>query len=138
MRAALLLLALAAPALAQGAPAGTPLDAAAFGPLVEGRTLTYGAEDAEQPRGVETYAPRRRVTWLEIASGECLEGRWFGAGPPEAPEICFAYEGLPGKQCYRYYLDGQRVISTNLDGSLPEVSFLDIDTDGIACEFLGV
>ncbi len=67
-------LALAAPALAQGPAGGTPLDAAAFEALVEGRTLTYGAAGAE-PRGVETYAPGRRVTWLEVATGECLEGR---------------------------------------------------------------
>lgn len=89
MRATLALIALAGPALAQG----TPLDADAFGPLVEGRTLTYGAEGAESPRGVETYEAGRRVTWLEVASGECLEGRWFGAGAPSAPQICFAYEG---------------------------------------------
>lgn len=131
MRAALALLALAAPAWAQ-----EPLDAPAFERLVEGRTLTYGAEGAD-PRGVETYAPGRRVTWLEVATGECLEGRWYGAGRPAAPQICFAYEGLAGKQCYLYYLDGRRVLSTNLDGSAPEVSDLDRDTDGIACEFLG-
>ncbi len=131
MRAALAVLALAAPALAQ-----EPLDAPAFEALVEGRTLTYGAE-GKAPRGVETYAPGRRVTWLEVATGECLEGRWFGAGDAAAPQICFAYEGVPEKQCYRYRLDGRTVISTNLDGSAPEVSHLDRDTDGIACEFLG-
>ena len=137
MKAVLLVLALAGPALAQDPAGATPLGADAFGLLVEGRTLTYGAEDADAPRGVETYETGRRVTWLEIASGECLEGRWYGAGSPEAPQICFSYGGQAEKQCFRYYLDGRQVISTNLDGSLPEVSFLDIDTDGIACEFLG-
>ncbi len=131
MRAVLALLALAAPASAQ-----EPIDAPAFEALVDGRTLTYGAEGAE-PRGVETYAPGRRVTWLEVATGECLEGRWYGAGDAAAPRICFVYQGLAGKQCYLYYLDGRTVISTNLDGSAPEVSHLDRDTDGIACEFLG-
>ena len=138
MRAAAAALAalLAGPALAQDL--GEPLDADAFEALVERRTLTYGAEDAEVPRGVETYEPGRRVTWLEIATDDCLEGRWYGAGPPDAPQICFEYEGQEGKHCFRYYVDGQRVLSTNLDGSLPEVSWLDRDTDGIACAWLGV
>lgn len=131
------LLLVATPALADDL--GAPLDADAFEALVEGRTLTYGAEDAEIPRGVETYESGRRVTWLEVATDECLSGTWRGGGTPQAPEICFAYED-GSRPCFRYYLraDGVTVLSTNLDGTLPEVSFLDRDTDGIACAWLGV
>lgn len=137
MRLLAALLLAAAPAAAQDP--GTPLDAEAFGRLVEGRTLTYGAEDAEVPRGVETYESGRRVTWLEVATDECITGTWHGGGTPEAPQICFAYEN-GSKPCFLYFLreDGVTVVSTELDGSAPEVSFLDRDTDGIACAWLGV
>jgi hypothetical protein len=136
MRHLLLLLPLlASPALAQEA---VPLDADAFEELVEGRTLAYGAVDAEIPRGIETYAPNRRVTWLEVESGRCVEGEWYGRGTPEAPQICFVYEDEGVENCFLYALQGEVVLSTNLDGSLPEVSLLDVDRDGIACAWLGV
>ena len=136
MRLLLPLLLVAGPTLAEGTL--KPLDGNAFESMVRGRTLTYGQPDAP-PRGIETYEPGRRVTWLEVGTGECWEGSWTEGGTPEAPQICFTYPESPdpGPYCYLYSRDGTHVISTNPDGTDPEISYLDRDTDGIACQWLG-
>jgi hypothetical protein len=137
VKAIALLLVLAAPAWAQR-PAGDwrPLGAAEFETLVEGRTLTYAPEGGEV-WGVERFEPGRRVTWARLGA-ECLRGRWFPDGPPEAPGICFAYEDGSGPHCFRFYRDREAILSTDLDGGNAELS-LDAPPDlaAFSCEFLG-
>lgn len=135
MRVLLLSLLLAAPALAE--PPGERLDGARFDELTRGRTLSYGQPDAP-PRGIETYDPGKRVTWLWVETGECLEGRWYQGGTADEPLICFVYKDDPAEHCFAYFVDGTEVWSTLPDGTDAEVSYLDRDMDGIACAYLGV
>ncbi len=117
----------AMPALAQES-----LQGRAFEALVEGRTLTYGTK-GEPPRGYERYYSDRRVTWAE-PDGTCLEGRWY----PKGPQICFAYDGEPGRHCFLYYRDGASILSTNPDGSEPELSTdAPLDVANFGCAWLG-
>lgn len=114
------------------------LDAEGFEALLEGRTLTYGQPDGSV-RGIETYYPGRRVTWLFVETDECLEGTWYQAGPADDPQICFAYRDDPASpHCFLYTLDGTVLRSSLVDGSEPEVSYLDRDLDAIGCAWLGV
>jgi hypothetical protein len=137
MRLLPLLLLLAQPALAQ-MPEGDwqPLKALEFERLVEGRTLTYAPEGGEV-WGVERFEPGRRVTWVRL-DGECLRGRWYPEGPPQAPQVCFAYEDGSGPFCFRFYRDGEAILSTDLDGANPELSEdAPPELSGFGCTFLG-
>jgi hypothetical protein len=69
------------------------MDGEAFGALVEGRTLTYGAPEGGV-RGIERYYPNRLVTWAD-ADDSCLEGRWYEKVEAGVPLICFVYEDSP-------------------------------------------
>ena len=136
MRVAALLLLLASPALA--APDGdwTPLGPEEFEALVEGRTLTY-APEGDEVWGLERFEPGRRVTWMRL-DGECLKGRWFPNGPPDAPQVCFSYEDGSGPFCFLFYRDGDAILSTDLDGSDPELSAdAAPDLAGLSCDWLG-
>lgn len=139
MRLLALALLLAQPVPAQEAlPPGTwePLGGEAFEALVSGRTLTYAPEGGEV-WGVERFHSDRRVTWTRLG-GECLEGTWFPAGPKEAPQVCFAYEDGSGPHCFRFYRDGDAILSTDLDGSRPELSQdAPLDVARFGCEHLG-
>jgi hypothetical protein len=129
---------LASPVLAETPPAGLgePLDGEVFEKLVEGRTLTY-AIDGGPVSQVERFHPGRRVTWA-ADGGECLEGRWFPAGPEEAPQICFVYENGSGPFCFLFYRDGDAILSTKPDGSEPAVSTdAPPETALFGCEWLG-
>ncbi len=136
MRLAALLLLLASPALA--APGGdwTPLGPEEFEALVEGRTLTYAPEGGEV-WGLERFESNRRVTWMRL-DGECLKGSWFPDGPPDAPQVCFSYEDGSGPFCFLFYRDGDAILSTDLDGSDPELSSdAGPDLAGLSCDWLG-
>ena len=88
---------LAVPALAQEAPLGPPLDAAAFEARTLGRTITYSV--LGEPYGVEQYLPGQKVLWA-FAAGECKEGDWFQSGE----FICFDYhEATVDLQCWTFF-----------------------------------
>lgn len=134
MRALLLLLLLAAPA---GAQERKLLDAEGFEALLTGRTITYGQPEGP-PRGIETYFPGRRVTWLWVDSGECLSGTWYQGGTEALPEICFLYPDDPDSPfCFQYWREGRTLFSDAPEGGSQEVSDLDADLDAVGCEWLG-
>lgn len=132
MRALLLLLCLATPALAQD-----PVTAEEFEELVEGRTLTYGAP-GQPPYGIEHYFPNRRVTWTFVSSDECLDGTWHAEGPPESPAICFDYVDGTDRQCWRFFRegDGLRAEFLGEGGGLTLYELLD-DEGGLVCGGVG-
>jgi hypothetical protein len=95
LRALLLLLTLASPALAE-----TPLSAEAFERYVTGKTLTYA--EGGIAYGAEEYLPGRRVRWA-FEGDICREGYWYD----ENGVICFVYEHDPTPQCWTF-LEGPR------------------------------
>lgn len=127
----------AAPALADE-PLGKPVNGPEFRTLAESRTLAYQREGENRPYGIERHYPGGRVTWFLVDAGTCLDRQWYAAGPPDAPRICFAYNDGSGPHCFRYWRDGVRLLSTDLDGG-------DLDTTefgaehqlDFGCEFLG-
>lgn len=128
----------AGPALADES-LGKPVGGPEFRALAEGRTLAYQREGEDRPYGIERHYPGGRVTWFLVDTGECKEGEWYPAGAPEAPQVCFAYEDDPGPHCFRYWRDGDRLLSTNLDGGDLDTTELGAEHQlGFGCEFLGV
>lgn len=93
MRAALVALLLATPALATPALAEVPLTAEAFDALTQGRTMTWA--EFGQVYGVEQYLPGRRVRWTVLGE-DCQLGHWY----PEGEMICFRYETDPDPACW--------------------------------------
>ena len=133
MRALLLLLGLATPALAQ-----EPVTADEFQALVEGRTLTYG-EPGQPPYGIEHYYANRRVTWAFLGSDECLEGTWYEEGPKDSPAICFEYEDGIGPQCWRFFHEGDALRAEFLgEGGGLTLYELKDDDSGLICGGVGV
>jgi hypothetical protein len=133
MRALLLLLGLASPALAQ-----EPVTADEFQSLVEGRTLTYG-EPGQPPYGIEHYYPNRRVTWAFLGSDECLEGTWHAEGPKDSPAICFEYEDGIEPQCWRFFHEGDGLKAEYLGegGGLTLYELVE-EENGLICGGVGV
>ena len=101
MRALLICLFVAAPALAE-----TPIDGDEFEALVTGKTLTYS--NATGPYGIEYYAPNRQVIWSFIG-GECEVGKWSEVATSIGPSICFTYESEPNPQCWFAYNDAGQI-----------------------------
>jgi len=133
MRALLFLLCLATPALAQD-----PVTAEEFEALVEGRTLTYGAQ-GQPPYGIEHYFANRRVIWAFLGSDECLEGTWRAEGPPESPAICFEYEDDIEPQCWRFTHEGDGLRAEFLgEGGGLTLYELAEDDGGLVCGGVGV
>lgn len=98
MRAALLLVLSALPALAEGAlPGGPPLDAAAFDAVTRGKRMdTY---DPQTLYGIEEFLPGHRSVWRD-AQG-CMAATWEEVGD----QICFRYEDAPDRPvCWVYTL----------------------------------
>lgn len=88
-------------AVAGGAAAEAPLDAAAFDRYTRGRVLAYGI--GGEVYGRERYLPGRRVVWA-FAGDECRDGKWYEDA--EAQAICFVYEGDPMHHCWRFFVTG--------------------------------
>ncbi|MGR3485860.1 MAG: hypothetical protein ACU0BF_10985 [Paracoccaceae bacterium] len=100
LRAAILALSLAAPALAQ------PLDGAAFDAQTDGRTFTFFADGTAY--GQETYLPGNRVIWTFL-DGQCKQGDWYERTMEGRPAICFVYDDDgPGDppQCWHFDAQG--------------------------------
>ena len=136
MRALLILALLPLPALAQES-SGKALSATQFESLVEGRTLTYGAEGTE-PYGVEYYHPGRRVTWAWSDSTECLPGTWREEKRPDGPAICFDYDHDPEPKCWRFFREGVGLRATFLnDGGATELYELIEDPGSLVCGGVG-
>lgn len=89
MRAALALILLAAPALAE-----TPMTAAEFEARVTGRTMTYS--DGQTVWGREQYLPGRRVVWA-FEGQDCKRGYWWEEADGA---ICFAYDDGGAPDCW--------------------------------------
>jgi hypothetical protein len=125
------------PKVAPGLAAGDALGAAAFEDLVEGRVLTYRFEDGTT-WGHERYYPGRRVTWFPAETGECLEGKWYEAGPVDSPSICYDYVGDPASpHCFPFFLDEGRLLYQ--DGGLT-LSVTELGPEHglpFGCEYLG-
>lgn len=134
MRLALLLLALATPALGQEA-----LTAEEFEAIVTGRTLTYG-EAGQPPYGIEHYFPNRRVAWAWLESEECIEGFWYQRGPAQDPAICFEYEDDLEPQCWRVFREGNGLRAEFLnDGQGGQVLYEIVEEPGgLVCGGVGV
>ena len=133
MRTLLLLACLATPAFAQEV-----VTAEEFEEIVTGRTLTYG-EPGFSPYGIEHYFPNRRVTWGWVGSDECMEGRWYEKGPPEASAICFVYEGDLEPQCWRFYREGEALRAEFLgDGGATVLYEIAEEDGGLVCGGVGV
>ncbi|WP_210526975.1 hypothetical protein [Rubellimicrobium arenae] len=133
MRALLVLLALAGPALAQ-----EPISGEEFEDLVEGRTLTYG-EPGQEPYGIEHYFPNRRVTWAFTDSQDCIEGTWYTEGPADAPAICFVYNDDLGPQCWHVFREGEGLRAEFLGDGGPSILYqLEEQKGGLVCGGVGV
>ena len=133
MRALLLLLVLASPAAAQD-----QVTAEEFEELVEGRTLTYGAE-GDPAYGIEYYRPNRRVTWAFLGTDQCLEGTWYPEGPADSPAICFVYEDDAEPQCWRFFREGEGLRAEFLnDGGSTVLYELVEEKAGLVCGGVGV
>lgn len=89
MRACLVLLLLATPALAEE---GAPLSPEEFEALTTGRTITYSSGGTYY--GTEQYMPGRRVIWT--FGDICQQGHWQAEGEM----ICFTYNDSPAPSCW--------------------------------------
>ena len=129
MRAAVLLLALTAPALAQ--EIDPPLTAEAFERIVQGKTFdTY---DQTGIYGVETFLPGRRAIWRDAE--ECKEGTWRMQGPL----ICFDYQGDPTPHCWTYHDRGGWMMAWYEGDRTNDPIMLYPSKDVVTCEgFFGV
>ena len=132
MRLIILAVLLATPALAED-----PVTAAEFEALVEGRTLTYGAEGSE-PYGVEHYHPGRRVTWAWIGDDQCQTGTWYDEGPKAAPAICFVYDYDPEPKCWKFFREGENLRAVFLNDAGATVLYEIVDDPGsLVCGGVG-
>jgi hypothetical protein len=97
--------------LLAGTPAGaqSPVTPEAFEAMSEGRTLHFTLDGL--PFGSEQYFPGRRSLW-RFADGTCDRGGWWAEGE----RICFAYDGHPEPQCWRFLRDGDRFRAELADG----------------------
>ena len=137
MRALLLALLLPWPALAQEAVAQKALGGDAFEAMVEGRTLTYGAE-GQAPYGVEHYFAGRRVAWAWIDSTECKPGSWREEARPDGPAICFDYDDDPEPKCWRLFREGDGLRATYLnDGGATVLYELVEEPGSLVCGGVG-
>ncbi|MDP3261775.1 MAG: hypothetical protein U1E06_02625 [Tabrizicola sp.] len=93
MRLAVLLSALAFPALAE-----TPLTGPQFDANVTGSTITY--DYGGGLFGTEEYLPDRAVRWA-FEGDTCVYGTWYQRGE----QICFVYDNEPTPQCWLYFLE---------------------------------
>jgi hypothetical protein len=129
MRAGLLCLLLAAPALAQDAD--PPLTAGEFEAIVQGRTFDTHAYSGG-PYGVETFLPGRRAIWRDAE--DCKEGTWRAEGAL----ICFDYEGEPGPHCWTYHDRGGWLMGWYLGDRSYDPIMLYPGAEVVTCEgFLG-
>lgn len=76
--------------------AQTPLGAAEFDALTQGRTFTYA--EGGTPYGAEEYLPNQRVRW-SFLDGQCKDGVWW----EENGQICFIYEDNTVPQCWSFF-----------------------------------
>lgn len=88
MRAALALILLATPVLAE-----PTLSAEEFDALTLGRTMTWA--EFGSVYGVEQYLPGRKVRWT-VLGDDCRTGNWY----PDGGAICFLYEGDIDPYCW--------------------------------------
>lgn len=88
MRAALALVLLATPVLAE-----PTLSAEEFDALTLGRTMTWA--EFGSVYGVEQYLPGRKVRWT-VVGDDCRTGNWY----PDGSAICFLYEGDIDPYCW--------------------------------------
>lgn len=102
LRAALLLLLLTAPALAQ-----TPMSPAEFEAWSTGKTLSYSLGDTLL--GAEAYFPGRRVRDADTG-GPCIDGSWHAQGDA----VCFVYPARSGTHCWSFWRDGDAVFARPL------------------------
>lgn len=122
MRAAVALVLLAAPALAE-----PPLSAEAFDALTRGRTLAWS--EFGQVYGVEQYLPGRRVRWTFLGD-DCTTGHWY----PDGTMICFRYEDDPAPDCWEITA-GEAGLLARYAGTPPEVEPVVVTetTEPMAC-----
>ena len=106
MKAALAILALATPAVAE------PVTAREFAAHVEGRTVAFETPDGAF-FGAERYLPGGDVLW-STGPGDCLTGRWAEIGG----QICFFYDGRDGGVCWVVELRDDRLVSFATDSGL--------------------
>jgi len=94
MRAALALVLLAGPVLAD-----PTLTADEFDALTEGRTMTWA--EFGSVYGVEQYLPGRKVRWT-VLGDDCKTGHWY----PDGSAICFLYEDDLDPYCWEITQSG--------------------------------
>jgi len=94
MRAALALVLLAGPILAD-----PTLTAEEFDALTEGRTMTWA--EFGSVYGVEQYLPGRKVRWT-VLGDDCKTGHWY----PDGSAICFLYEDDLDPYCWEITQSG--------------------------------
>lgn len=123
---ALAALGLAAPAHAQSERTLTPDK---FERMVVGRTLHF--DRYGEAFGAEQYFDDKRVIW-EFEGGECQRGVWF-ANP--AGEICFAYEGSAGSQCWAFLEapDGRFHARLSGEAASEDLVTRDVGRDALDC-----
>lgn len=111
------------------AVADGPISAAEFEALAEGNTLHFSLGDA--PFGAETFHAGRRSVW-RFPDGTCESGTWR----ERDGAICFAYDGDPGEQCWRFSRSGGRVLAHFIEDGVPDpepVTLDRIDRTVLAC-----
>ena len=94
MRAALALVLLAGPVLADPI-----LSAEEFDALTLGRTMTWA--EFGSVYGVEQYLPGRKVRWT-VLGDDCKTGHWY----PDGSAICFLYEDDIDPYCWEITASG--------------------------------
>jgi len=112
--------------------AQTPLGAAEFRRLAEGKTLYFANRGA--PYGAEQYLTGQRSIW-QYADGTCTDGVWF----KKRDMICFTYEGEAGAQCWRFFTNKGRIIA-RADGATAgdDLTVTGRDSAPLQCKAPGV
>ena len=122
MRAALALVLLAGPVLADPI-----LSAEEFDALTLGRTMTWA--EFGSVYGVEQYLPGRKVRWT-VLGDDCKTGHWY----PDGSAICFLYEDYIDPYCWEITASGAGLrarFTTDAPESAPVV--IEDTTEQMAC-----
>lgn len=82
--------------------AAEPLTGDEFEAYTKGKTLTFAENGMSY--GTEQYYENRRVRWA-FDQDTCIDGIWY----ENADDICFLYETGDPPQCWKFFLEGNKL-----------------------------
>lgn len=113
--------------LPSAAGAETVMTSAEFEAWSTGRTLEYHIDG--RLWGSEMHLPGRATVDAD-AGGVCRTGHWYPAGD----SICFVYDDSPGPYCWRFLMDGDRVLAEYAGETLSGTILVALTDATVPCE----